>query len=245
MYVIRGIVCRVTSVCWESKGTEKAALTDGDFSTLEWDLEGVTDKISLSIRDVLGPPYRDLLHRWVQTGGLVCTATSSAYLNRDTYCVHVESIETWSSCLRKVSQGLIMRPVRPDAAMKEEPQAIAPLEHYSVFNKKRKWCIVALVAYAAWFSTMSSFIYYPALHQLANFFSVSQSMINLTVTSYMAVATVAPTLLGDAADVLGRRPVYVIALTLYVVANIAIALAKSYAALLGLRVLQALAISGK
>ncbi|CAN8101748.1 unnamed protein product [Discula destructiva] len=119
-----------------------------------------------------------------------------------------------------------------------------PAPKYSIFSKKEKWLIVALVAYAAWFSTLSSFIYFPALYQLAEFFSVTQGMINLTVTSYMAVATVAPTLLGDTADVLGRRPVYVLALALYIVANIAIALAQSYSVLVGLRVLQALAISG-
>ena len=75
-------------------------------------------------------------------------------------------------------------------------------------------------------------------------FSVSVNKINLTVTSYMAVATIAPTLVGDAADVLGRRPVYMIALSLYIGANMAIVLANKYSALLGLRVLQALAISG-
>lgn len=120
-----------------------------------------------------------------------------------------------------------------------------PATRYTGFSTTQKWFIIALVSYAAWFSTLSSFIYYPALHQLADFFSVSQGMINLTVTSYMAVATVAPTLVGDAADVLGRRPVYVLALGLYFVANVAIALAESYAALVGLRVLQAVAISGR
>ena len=115
---------------------------------------------------------------------------------------------------------------------------------YSVFTTAEKWTIVAMVSYAAWFSTLSSFIYFPALHLLSEVFSVSVDKINLTITSYMAVATVAPTLVGDAADVLGRRPVYVITLSLYVVANIAIALSKSYSALVGLRVLQALAISG-
>ncbi|KAI3394447.1 hypothetical protein diail_2697 [Diaporthe ilicicola] len=118
------------------------------------------------------------------------------------------------------------------------------IEKYSVFSNTEKWFITALVAYAAWFSTLSSFIYFPALHQLADYFSVSDGEINLTITSYMAVATVAPMLTGDAADVLGRRPVYVFALGTYVVANVAIASSKSYAALLGLRVLQALAISG-
>ena len=125
----------------------------------------------------------------------------------------------------------------------EGPRAEA-IENYSVFTNAEKWCIVAMVSYAAWFSTLSSFIYYPAIHQLSQTFSVSVDKINLTVTSYMAVATVAPTLVGDTADVLGRRPVYMVALSLYIGANIAIVLSNTYLALLGLRVLQALAISG-
>lgn len=118
------------------------------------------------------------------------------------------------------------------------------IEKYSVFTTAEKWCIIALVSYAAWFSTLSSFIYYPAIHELSQVFSVSVNKINLTITSYMAVATIAPTLVGDAADVLGRRPVYMITLSLYVVANMAIVLADRYSALVGLRILQALAISG-
>jgi len=118
------------------------------------------------------------------------------------------------------------------------------IEKYSVLTAAEKWCIVAMVSYAAWFSTLTSFIYYPAIHQLSQTLSVSIDKINLTVTSYMAMATVAPTLVGDAADVLGRRPVYLIALVLYIGANIAIVLSNTYPALVGLRVLQALAISG-
>lgn len=123
---------------------------------------------------------------------------------------------------------------------------VAPseLQHYSVFSRAEKWFIISLVAYAACFSTLSSFIYYPAIHLLSEDLSVSIDDINLTVTSYMAVATVAPMLVGDTADMQGRRPVYVVVLTLYVASNIAIALINSYAALLGLRVVQALAISG-
>ncbi|KAI8630215.1 multidrug resistance protein [Xylariaceae sp. FL1651] len=120
----------------------------------------------------------------------------------------------------------------------------SPPEPYSAFTRTEKWCIVALVSYAAWFSTLSSFIYYPALHALSEGLSVSIDDINLTITTYMAVATVAPTLVGDTADILGRRPVYMVTLVVYIGANIAIALAKSFHALLGLRVLQALAISG-
>jgi MFS family permease len=123
-------------------------------------------------------------------------------------------------------------------------QDIEAVERYSAFTTAEKWCIVAMVSYAAWFSTLSSFIYYPALHSISRALDVSIDKINLTVTSYLAVATIAPTLVGDTADVLGRRPVYLIALSLYLAADIAIALSRDYSALLGLRVLQATAISG-
>ena len=115
---------------------------------------------------------------------------------------------------------------------------------YSVFTKAEKWSIVAIISYAGFFSTVSSFIYYPALHLLSQDLSVSVSQINLTVTSYMAVATIAPTLIGDAADVLGRRVVYTVCLSIYIVANIAIALSRSFSVLLGLRILQSFGISG-
>ena len=94
-------------------------------------------------------------------------------------------------------------------------QRAEAIEKYSVFTTAGKWCIIAMVSYAAWFSILSSFGYYSAIHQLSQIFSVSVDKINLTVTSYIAVATVAPTLVGDTADVLGRRPVYVFALSLY------------------------------
>jgi MFS family permease len=117
-------------------------------------------------------------------------------------------------------------------------------ERYSVFTNAEKWCIIAMVAYATWFSTLSSFIYYPAIQSLSETLGISVDKINLTVTTYMAVASIAPTIVGDASDVLGRRLVYILTLTLYVIADVAIASARSYSSLLGLRALQALAISG-
>lgn len=116
---------------------------------------------------------------------------------------------------------------------------------YSVFTRAEKWIIIVPVAVAACLSTMSSFIYYPAIPVLSRALSVSTGDINLTVTTYMAAATIAPTLVGDAADVLGRRPIFLGMLTLYTAANLAIALSTSYPTLLGLRVVQAFAISGE
>ena len=124
---------------------------------------------------------------------------------------------------------------------------VSPAEirlRYSVFTNREKWCISALVSYAAFFSTLSSFIYYPAIPSMSDSLSVSIEQINWTVTSYMAVATIGPTLIGDAADLHGRRPVYITVLSIYIATCVAIAAAESYPALVGLRVVQALAISG-
>lgn len=129
-------------------------------------------------------------------------------------------------------------------AANDSQRAGVAVEKYSVFTAPEKWSIVAMVSYAAWFSTASSFIYYPALYLLSQRLSASIDKINLTITAYMAVATIAPALVGDAADILGRRPMYMITLSMYITANITIALSKSYSTLLSLRVLQALAISG-
>lgn len=136
-----------------------------------------------------------------------------------------------------------MSPEKSTEESAEETSANVAQKH-SVFTKTEKRCIISMAAYAAWLSTLSSFIYFPAIPTLARTLGVSVSKINLTITTYLAVATIAPSLVGDAADIIGRRPVYLIILSIYFCANLAIALSKSYSALLGLRILQALAISG-
>ena len=124
------------------------------------------------------------------------------------------------------------------------PTANQTTERYSIFTRNEKRYIVFLVAVAGWFSTLSSFIYYPVITLVARDMHTSIARINLTVTSYLAVSGIAPALVGDAADMLGRRPMYIVTLTIYLIANIGIALQSSFIALLLLRMLQSLGISG-
>lgn len=58
---------------------------------------------------------------------------------------------------------------------------------FSVFTKRQKRFIVFMAAWAGFFSPVSSQIYYPALNSLSSDLSVSTSLINLTLTSYMVV----------------------------------------------------------
>jgi MFS family permease len=109
------------------------------------------------------------------------------------------------------------------------------LERYSAFTERQKLCIIFLVAFAGWFSTLSSFIYFPAITPLAHDLGTTVDKINLSITSYMIVSGLAPSIIGDLADTL----------TLYFSANIALAVQKSFPALLILRMLQSAGISGK
>lgn len=115
---------------------------------------------------------------------------------------------------------------------------------YSIFTRAQKRWIVLCIAFAGMFSPLSSFIYYPAINSLAMDLGTSIEAVNLSITTYMIVSGITPSILGDAADQIGRRPAYVFAFSLYIVANIGLALQKSYPALLVLRMIQSVGSSG-
>ena len=116
---------------------------------------------------------------------------------------------------------------------------------YSIFTRGEKRWIVFLVAYAGLFSPLSSFIYYPALFSLAEDLNITLTMANLSITTYMIVSGVAPSILGDMADTIGRRPLYLVAILTYTIANVGLAVQRSYPALLVLRMLQSAGSSGE
>ena len=79
---------------------------------------------------------------------------------------------------------------------------------------------------------------------MAHDMGVSIQKINLTVTSYMIASGIFPAIIGNAADRFGRRITLLASLAGYTIANIGIALQRSFAALFILRMLQSAAISG-
>ena len=115
---------------------------------------------------------------------------------------------------------------------------------FSIFTRWQKRWINLLTSFAAMFSTLSSYIYYPTLVPVAKELGVSIVLINLTVTSYLVIAAVAPAFMGDMADQSGRRPIYILMFALYFAANLGIALQKSFPVLIVLRMLQSAGSSG-
>ena len=79
---------------------------------------------------------------------------------------------------------------------------------------------------------------------MAKDLGVSIQSINLTVTSYMIASGIFPAITGNASDRYGRRLALIASLAVYTVANIGMAIQRSFPALLMLRILHSAAISG-
>ncbi|KAK2034515.1 major facilitator superfamily transporter [Colletotrichum zoysiae] len=115
---------------------------------------------------------------------------------------------------------------------------------YSVFAPSTKRWITLMATVACFASPMSANIYYPVLAPISDDLGVSVALVNLTVTSYMILQAISPTIFGDFGDMAGRRPAFLVAFSIYLVACVSLALQRNYAALLVLRMLQSAGSSG-
>lgn len=144
-----------------------------------------------------------------------------------------------------------IKPEHDDGAIQHNgPETTAPdltMETISssIFTAPQKSFIILLASIAGAFSTLCSYIYYPALVPIASELHVSITLVNLTITSYLLVAAVAPAFMGSMADQSGRRPIYILMFALFIGANVGIALQTSFPALLVLRMVQSAGSSGE
>jgi MFS family permease len=106
-------------------------------------------------------------------------------------------------------------------------------------SNKQKWNLVIFVSLAASFSPLSSNIYFPAVDTISRDLGVNASFVALTITVYMVIQGIAPSLLGSFSDACGRRLTFTITLTVYTAANLALAFTSNYPMLMVLRGLQA------
>ncbi|KAH7399691.1 major facilitator superfamily domain-containing protein [Pyrenochaeta sp. MPI-SDFR-AT-0127] len=119
--------------------------------------------------------------------------------------------------------------------------ALLPLstdQAYTIFNSRQISFIIFIAAFAGLMSPLSATAYFPALNLLASDLRVSNASINLTVTTYMIFQGLAPAVLGNFADSVGRRPVFIVGFIVYIAACVGLALQNSFAALMVLRCIQ-------
>ncbi|KAG9094371.1 hypothetical protein FRC06_010876 [Ceratobasidium sp. 370] len=110
----------------------------------------------------------------------------------------------------------------------EQPDEPKPEKPFSIYTKREK-------------CPLASALYFPAIPTMAAAFGKSIELINLTVTMYMVFQGISPMFWGILADRLGRRPVYLMCLTLLLLSCVGLALVptNAYWLLMVLRCFQA------
>ncbi|KAK8123810.1 hypothetical protein PG999_003728 [Apiospora kogelbergensis] len=112
---------------------------------------------------------------------------------------------------------------------------------YTAFSLTYRWYLTLLLGYLCLASSLTANIYFPLISLLAEQYHTSIHGINLTITIYVAVQGIAPSIFSPLSDTLGRRPVYIASFALYAAACLGLAFSHdSYATLMVLRALQSM-----
>jgi MFS family permease len=120
----------------------------------------------------------------------------------------------------------------------QPPTQLVP---YTTFSLRYRWYLTILLGYLCLASSLTANIYFPLLTLLAKDYSTTIQAINLTITLYVAIQGVAPSIFSPLSDSLGRRPVYLMSFSLYAIASLGLAFSgSSYVALLLLRAMQSM-----
>ncbi|EPE09913.1 mfs transporter [Ophiostoma piceae UAMH 11346] len=105
------------------------------------------------------------------------------------------------------------------------------------YANKTKWLITLVVALSAAGGPMGSSIFYPALSELARELHTSSTVANLTIALYMLAMAIFPLWWSSFSETLGRRTIYIISFSFFVLFSILSAISSSISMLIVMRVL--------
>lgn len=104
-----------------------------------------------------------------------------------------------------------------------------PEDMPSRYTRNETRFIALLVAIAWFFSPFPANIYFPSIPTLTGIFHKSTSSLNLTVTVYLIFQGISPVVWGPVSDFYGRRPTYIICLSILVLSSLGLALVPTNA----------------
>ncbi|KAF2399627.1 MFS general substrate transporter [Trichodelitschia bisporula] len=107
----------------------------------------------------------------------------------------------------------------------------------TLYTRRTKWSITALIALCAAAAPMGSAIIMPSLLIIASDFNSSPTVTNLAVALYMLSMSIFPLWWSSFSETLGRRTIYVVSFTLFVLFSILSAVSNSIGMLIVMRVL--------
>jgi DHA1 family bicyclomycin/chloramphenicol resistance-like MFS transporter len=93
-------------------------------------------------------------------------------------------------------------------------------------------------------SVLSLNMFLPSLSNIAEAFDVEYSLMSVSISGYLVVAAVLQLIMGPLSDRIGRRPIVLMGLAMFVVASVGCLLAQSVWVFLGFRLLQGAVVGG-
>ncbi len=120
------------------------------------------------------------------------------------------------------------------------PPAMPPVR----FLDRRTPPHIATLILVSGVASLNVSVFLPSLAQMAEHFDASYAVMQLAVSGYLAVTAVLQVVVGAVADSLGRRPVMLGALAVFVAATLGILFAPDVWTFLALRMAQGVAVTG-
>ncbi|KAK3370297.1 major facilitator superfamily domain-containing protein [Podospora didyma] len=113
------------------------------------------------------------------------------------------------------------------------PEIESPVD----YKNGTKWAVTAIVAMAAAAAPMGSGIFYPALPEMSKDLDTTPTITNLTVAMYMLAMSIFPLWWSSFSETLGRRTIYLLSFSLFVVFSVLSAVSVNISMLVVMRVL--------
>ncbi|KAF9974520.1 hypothetical protein BGZ73_002078 [Actinomortierella ambigua] len=107
----------------------------------------------------------------------------------------------------------------------------------------KKNMIVLAIAYIAFTSPVAVSVYFPAAIEMQKEFHTTPTFIAATVSVFILVIGIVPVFWASLCDYMGRRPIYIISMTIAVIGTVGCGLAKSIGLFFTFRILQGLGSS--
>lgn len=114
---------------------------------------------------------------------------------------------------------------------------IPEVENPHAYGRGTKWMITFLIALAAAAAPMGSAIFYPALPTMAVELDTSTTITNLSVAMYMLSMSIFPLWWSSFSESFGRRTIYLISFSLFVIFAVLSAVSVNIAMLIVMRML--------
>ncbi|KAG8732049.1 hypothetical protein FRC10_001270 [Ceratobasidium sp. 414] len=132
-----------------------------------------------------------------------------------------------------------------EAAQRDPQTAPLDIEHQPVsddprlWSNRRKYMIVAIIAFACLAPTLGVNLYNPAFAQIKKQLHATDSQIALSLAIYILVQGNAPLVWSAISEIKGRKIVYIVSMALFCVGSAVSGAARDMNVLIGMRILQA------